>query len=66
MKPSEKCKVAGLKSLADFIDDEHGGNNSAFAKRLGVERNQVQQWLKAQKPVYVYEKKLVTVVRDFD
>ena len=66
MKPSEKCKATGLKSLDEFIEDEHGGNQSAFAKRAGVERNQVAQWLNAKKPVFVCENKLVSEIRDFE
>ncbi len=47
MKPSEKCKSAGLKSLADFITENFNGNQSAFARANGVQRAQVSQWLKA-------------------
>ena len=63
MKPSEKCKAAGLKSLADHIADEYGGNNSACARAYGVERNQVQQWLRAKKPVFVLDGALVNLIR---
>lgn len=47
MKPSEICKVAGLKSLAEFIDENFNGNQSAFARANNVQRAQVTQWLKA-------------------
>jgi len=66
MKPSEKCKAAGLKSLAEFIKTEHEGNNSSFARFVGVERNQVQQWLKAKKPVFVVNGKLIRVIREIN
>lgn len=64
MTSSEKCKAAELKSLAAFIEDEHSGNNSAFARRLGVKRNQIHQWLNAKKPVFVVGGKLVQVMKD--
>ena len=63
MKPSEKCKAAGLKSLADHIAEQYSGNNSACARAYGVERNQVQQWLNAKNPVYVIDGALVKLVR---
>jgi DNA-binding transcriptional regulator YdaS (Cro superfamily) len=45
MKPPEKCKLAGLKSLADYIAENYGGNQSAFARDQGVKRSQITQWL---------------------
>ncbi len=66
MKHSEKCKEAGLKSLADYIEEKHGGNNAAFARSIDVERHQVQQYLSAKKPVYVCAGKLVQVIRDIE
>ena len=53
-----------LQSLPDFISQNHGGNNSDFARSAGVERNQVQQWLNAKKPVFVIDGKLIQVVRE--
>ncbi len=53
-----------LQSLSDFIAANHGGNNSDFARLAGVERNQVQQWLNAKKPVYVVNGKLIQVIRE--
>lgn len=66
MRPSEICKSAGLKSLADYIQENHNGNQSAFARAVGVERMTVNQWLKAKKPVFVVDNKLVQVIRDLD
>jgi hypothetical protein len=66
MKQQGKCKSARLQSLVDFIAAEHGGNNSAFARFLDVERNQVQQWLKAKKPVFVIDGKLVHLIREIN
>jgi len=68
MNPIKQCKKAGLKSLADHIAENHDGNQSAFARSLPkpVERNQVYQWLNAQKPVYVFDNKLVQVIRELD
>ena len=63
MKPSEKCK-AGLKSLADHIEENYNGNNSACARAYRVERNQVQQWLEAKKPIFVINNTLVSIVRE--
>ena len=40
-------KVEGLKSLSDYITENYGGNQSAFARANGVQRAQVTQWLKA-------------------
>lgn len=53
-----------MQTLAEYIEAEHNGNQSAFAASLGVARNQVQQWLKAKKPVYVVDGKLVQVIRE--
>jgi ABC-type branched-subunit amino acid transport system substrate-binding protein len=52
------------QSLAEYISKHHSGNNSDFARSIGVERNQVQQWLNAKKPVYVIDGKLVQVIRE--
>lgn len=49
--------------LKDYIDKEHGGNNSAFARSICVKRNQVQQWLGAKKPVYVVDGNLIQVLK---
>ena len=66
MKPSEVCKSAGLKSLADYITDNFDGNQSAFGRAHDLQRAQVQQYLNAKKPVYVVDNKLVQVIRDLD
>ena len=47
MKPSEKRKAAGLKSLADYIADNFDGNQRKFARAQGVKPPQVTQWLNA-------------------
>jgi len=47
MKASNKHKPAGPQSLARFIADNFGGNQSAFARANNVQRAQVTQWLKA-------------------
>jgi len=68
MTQSKPPKAVGLKSLADHITENHGGNNSAFGRSLpeSVERHQVAQWLNAKKPVYVFESKLVQVIRELE
>jgi DNA-binding transcriptional regulator YdaS (Cro superfamily) len=48
MKPSEKCKAAGLKSLADYIADNFDGTQRKFADAQGVKPPQVTQWLNAE------------------
>lgn len=53
-----------MKTLSDYIEEHYNGNQSEFGRSLGVERSQVQQWLKAKKPVYVVDGKLVQVIRD--
>ena len=63
---SNQYQNAGLQSLADYIAENHDGNNSDFARAVGVERHQVQQWLKAAKPVFVIDGKLVAVLRDIE
>lgn len=45
MKPSKKCKSAGLKSLAEYIDRYFDGNQRSFARAQGVQPPQVTQWL---------------------
>ncbi len=40
--------TAGPQSLADYIDENYGCNQSAFARANGVQRAQVSQWLKAE------------------
>ena len=54
----------GFFSLSDFICEKYGGNHIAFARDIGVQRNQIQQWLNAKKPVYVVDGKLVQVIRE--
>lgn len=61
---SSPSSNAGLKRLADYIDENYGGNQSAFARANGLERSQVQQYLKAKKPVFVLDGKLVQVIRE--
>ena len=56
--------MSKLVPLADYISKHHSGNNSDLARAVGVERNQVQQWLNAKKPVYVSDGKLVQVIRE--
>ena len=63
MKTSEVCKSAGLQSLADYITENHGGNQAAFGRAHDLQRAQVQQYLNAKKPVYVVDGKLVQVIR---
>jgi hypothetical protein len=58
------CNKSGLQSLADYIQEHYNGNQSEFGRAVRVERSQVQQWLKAKKPVYVVDDKLVQVIRD--
>lgn len=57
---------AGIKGLADYIADNFDGNQSAFGRAHNLQRAQVQQYLKAKKPVYVVDNKLVQVIRDLD
>jgi len=52
-----------MKSLAEHIKDEYRGCNAACARAYGVERNQVQQWLRAKKPVYVVDGALVAIIK---
>lgn len=53
-----------MKTLTDYIQEHYNGNQSEFGRKLGVERTQVRQWLKAKKPVYVVDDKLVQVIRN--
>jgi len=32
--------------LNNYITEHHNGNNSAFARSIGVSQHQVQRWLK--------------------
>ena len=34
------------RSLNEYIQTHHNGNNSAYARTLGVSQHQVQRWLK--------------------
>lgn len=36
-----------MKSLKDYIADNHDNNQSAFARANNVQRAQVSQWIKA-------------------
>ena len=65
MSQSKPIRSAGLKSLADHIADNYESNQSAFARSIGVPRDQVRVWLRAQKPIYVDgEGRLWALVRD--
>lgn len=66
MTPSEQCKKAGLKSLADYIETHYNGNRNEFATANGVTRQQVNGWLNAAKPVCVADGKMVAVLRDLE
>ena len=58
-------KNSDFQKLADHINSYYGGNNSEFGRAYGVERNQVQQWLKAKKPVLVLpDGCLIQVIRE--
>lgn len=41
------CKTDEIMSLRKFIDDNFGGNQSAFAREINVQRAQIGQWIKA-------------------
>ena len=62
MTRSEKCKSAGLKSLADYIDENHEGNKSAFARKENVSRQLVNQWI--NQGYIVADNKLCSVRRN--
>lgn len=66
MKPTKCSKTAGLKSLAEYIQEHYNGNQSEFGRSQGLMRAQVYQYLNAKKPVYVVCNKLVQVIRDLD
>lgn len=36
-----------MRLIKDYIDQEHGGNISHFAKITNRHRQQIQQWIKA-------------------
>lgn len=57
-------KKAGLQSLADYINENYSGNQSAFGRANNLHRAQVQQYLNAKKQVCVVDNKLVQVMRD--
>ena len=62
MTHSEKCKSAGLKSLADYIDENHAGNKAEFARKENVTRQLVNQWI--NQGYIVVGSKLCSVRRD--
>ena len=59
-------KKAGLQSLADYIEEKYGGNQNAFSIANGCPRQQVTRWLKAEKPIFVVDGKMVALLRELE
>ena len=55
-----------LVPLIDYIHQYYDGNQSAFARAAGVERQQIRQYLNAKKEVFVVDGKIVTVLRELN
>lgn len=63
---SDTASKAGLQSLANYIQERYNGNQSEFGRAHGLQRAQVQQYLKAKKQVCVVDNKLVQIIRDLN
>lgn len=50
--------------LKEFIDLQHGGNQAAFARHMGVDRQTVRKWIKAGWIYSSSTKKLYSPQRD--
>ena len=59
----ESNKSTGLQSLADYINDNFDGNQSAFGREYGLHRSEVQQFLTAKKQVLVVDGVMVKFIR---
>ena len=55
-----------MQTLAEYIEQHYGGNQSAFGRAHDLTRAQVHQYLNAKKPVHVIDGKLVQVIRVLD
>ncbi|MAD44094.1 MAG: hypothetical protein CMH98_03735 [Oceanospirillaceae bacterium] len=53
------------RALSQYIDDEFGGSQMDFARAQGVEKQQVQKWLKRM-DVVVVGNKLYSYRRDLN
>ena len=60
----DETKSEELQSLADYIKQNHSGNQSAFGRSQGVQRAQVNQWLKSG--YVVCDGKLLAVRRELE
>ena len=59
-----KERTIEMQPLADHIAEHYEGNQSAFARAYGIERQSVRQYLTAKKPVYMVGGKIVQIIRD--
>ena len=66
MKTAEKCKAAGLKSLAEYIAENYDGNNAKFGRAFNpvVERALVGYWVAQGYQVQDGKMIKITVMRD--
>lgn len=55
-----------MQSLQDHIQENYNGNQSAFGRDHGLLKQEVRQYLKAKKPVFVIEGLLVQVIRNLN